>query len=209
SAASCRSSPSARSRASCRQPTRTTGTTTRVTPTVTTNQRADTMARPWGVVAEFESAAAIHTAAEKVTAEGYRAVDAHPPFVVHGLDKALRHGPSHLGWIVVGCGVLGIALAQLMMWWMNGYDYAIWVSGKPPYWWPSTIPITFECMVLLAAFGAVFGMFGINRLPRLHHPIFAHSTIHRVSDDRFFLSIESTDPKFDSRETVRFLESIG
>jgi hypothetical protein len=167
------------------------------------------MANHWGVVGEFESAAAIYTAAEKVTAQGYTRVDAHTPFVVHGLDRALRQGPSHLGWIVVGCGVLGIAGAQLMMWWMNGHDYPIWVSGKEPYAWPSTIPITFECMVLLSAFGAVFGMLGLNKLPRLHHPIFAHSTIHRVSDDRFFLSIDASDPKFDRVETARMLESLG
>ena len=163
----------------------------------------------WGIVAEFESASAIYHAAEKVTAHGYTRVDAHTPFCVHGLDKALRHGPSHLGWIVVACGTTGICLAQLMMWWMNGYDYPIWVSGKEPYAWPSTIPITFECMVLLASFGAVFGMFGLNRLPRLHHPIFGHSTFHRATDDRFFLSIEATDPKFDRAETARFLTSIG
>lgn len=163
----------------------------------------------WGVVAEFESAAAIYQAAEKVTEAGYSRIDAHTPFPVHGLDRALRQGPSSLGWIVVCCGATGIMLAQLMMWWMNGHDYPIWVSGKTPYAWPSTIPITFECMVLLSGFGAVFGMFGLNRLPRLHHPIFAHSTIWRVSDDRFFLSIEATDPKFDSVATVRFLESIG
>ncbi len=163
----------------------------------------------WGIVAEFESAAAIYHAAEKVTNHGYTRVDAHTPFVVHGLDKALRQGPSGLGWLVVCCGITGICLAQLMMWWMNAHDYPIWVSGKLPYDWPYTIPITFECMVLLSGFGAVFGMFALNRLPRLHHPIFQHATFWRASDDRFFLSIEATDPKFDSRETVRFLESIG
>ena len=162
-----------------------------------------------GVVAEFETPALLYQAAQKVTEHGYRRTDAHTPFVVHGLDKALAHGPSHLGWIVAGCGLLGVCGAQLMMWWMNGYDYPIWVAGKEPYAWPPTIPITFECMVLLSAFGAVFGMFGLNKLPRLHHPVFKHSTFHRASDDRFFLSIEATDPKFDRRETVRFLESIG
>ena len=96
-----------------------------------------------------------------------------------------------------------------MIWWMNSVDYPIWVAGKLPYDWPFTIPITFELMVLLSGFGAVFGMFGLNRLPRLHHPIFSHQTFWRATDDRFFLSIEATDPKFDSRETVRFLESIG
>lgn len=163
----------------------------------------------WGIVAEFESPAAIFQAAEKITAQGYTKVDAHTPFPVHGLDKALRQGPSHLGWIVICCGATGICLAQLMMYWMNAVDYTIWVSGKEPYAWPSTIPITFELMVLLSGFGAVFGMFGINRLPRLNHPIFNHSTIHRATDDRFFLSVEATDPKFDSTQTARFLESIG
>ena len=124
----------------------------------------------WGIVAEFESPAAIYTAAEKTTAHGYTRVDAHTPFPVHGLDKALRQGPSPLGWVVLCCGIAGIGLAQLMMWWMNAEDYVIWVSGKEPYAWPSTIPITFELMVLLSGFGAVFGMFGINKLPRLHHP---------------------------------------
>lgn len=163
----------------------------------------------WGIVAEFDSPAAIYTAAEKATAHGYTRVDAHTPFPVHGLDKALRQGPSPLGWIVLCCGLTGICLAQLMMWWMNAQDYVIWVSGKEPYAWPSTIPITFELMVLLSGFGAVFGMFGINKLPRLHHPVFQHSTFWRATDDRFFLSIQATDPKFDSVQTTRFLESIG
>jgi hypothetical protein len=167
------------------------------------------MANHWGIVAEFDSPAAIYHAAEKVTAQGYTKVDAHTPFPVHGLDKALRQGPSHLGWIVICCGATGIFLAQLMMYWMNAVDYPIWVSGKQPYAWPTTIPITFELMVLLSAFGAVFGMFGINKLPRLHHPIFNHSQIHRATDDRFFLSIESTDPKFDRNATAKLLESIG
>ena|SRR5690606_12970606 len=163
----------------------------------------------WGVVAEFDSASAIYHACEKVTAEGYTRTDAHTPFPVHGIDKVLKQPESGLGYIVVICGLLGICLAQLMMYWMNAVDYPIWVSGKQPYAWPSTIPITFELMILLSGLGAVFGMFGLNRLPRLHHPIFAHSTIHRVTDDRFFLSIEATDPKFDSQATVKFLQGIG
>jgi hypothetical protein len=51
----------------------------------------------WGVVAEFDSAAAIYHAAEKTTHHGYTRVDAHTPFPVHGLDKALRQGPSPSG----------------------------------------------------------------------------------------------------------------
>ena len=96
-----------------------------------------------------------------------------------------------------------------MQWWTNAVDYEFWVSGKTPYAWPATIPITFELMVLLASLVAVFGMFVLNRLPRFHHPIFKHSSIHRVTDDRFFLSIEAKDPKFDAHGTKAFLEGLG
>jgi hypothetical protein len=163
----------------------------------------------YGVVAEFDSAAAVYNAAKATTDAGYRRVDAHTPFPIHGIDAALKHGPSHLGWFVVIGGALGITLAQVMQWWMNAYDYEFWVSGKEPYSWPTTIPITFELMVLLAAFVAVFGMFAMNRLPRWHHPIFKHSTIWRVTDDRFFLSIEARDAQFDPKKTVEFLAGVG
>ena len=129
--------------------------------------------------------------------------------VVAFIALAIVNVYRNVGWIVVTCGFIGILGGQLMMWWMNGIDYPQWVSGKEPYAWPATIPITFECMVLLAAFGAVFGMLGLNKLPRFNHPLFKHSTIHRASDDRFFMSIESEDPKFDQQRTVQFLASVG
>jgi len=165
--------------------------------------------KTYGAVAEFESAAAVYRAAERLVSEGYRKLDTHTPFPIHGIDTVLKQGASHVGWICAMMGLIGVAAAQLMMWWMNGYDYKIWVSGKLPYDWPPTIPITFELMVLLSAFGAVFGMLGINKLPRLHHPIFKHSTIDRVTDDRFFMSVEASDPMFDSNRTVQLLESVG
>jgi hypothetical protein len=167
------------------------------------------MNRKWGVVAEFESAAAIYAAAKKVIDQGYSRVDAHTPFPVHGLERVLKHPPSHVGWVAAFMGLVGIGGAQLMMWWMNAKDYETWVGGKRPYAWPSTIPITFECMVLLASFGALFAMLAFNRLPRLHNPLFKHSTFHRATDDRFFLSIESSDPKFDQVRTPQLLVDAG
>jgi hypothetical protein len=82
-------------------------------------------------------------------------------------------------------------------------------SGKPPNTLAPTIPITFELMVLFSALTAVFGMFLLNRLPRHHHPIFEHSTFHRVTNDKFFLSIEAADPKFDRTQTVNYLRDLG
>ena len=44
--------------------------------------------RPYAVMAEFENAASILHAAEKVRQEGFRNWDVFTPFPVHGLDQA-------------------------------------------------------------------------------------------------------------------------
>jgi Protein of unknown function (DUF3341) len=69
------------------------------------------------------------------------------------------------------------------------------------------VPIMFELSVLFSAFATVFGMFHLNRLPRHHHPIFNSDRFKAASDDKFFLSIEASDPKFSLEKTKKFLEN--
>ena len=83
------------------------------------------------------------------------------------------------------------------------------ISGKPFFTWPAFIPVTFEVAVLFGALGAVFGMFGLNRLPMHHHPLFQSKVFERATDDAFFISIESWDPRFDPSATGTLLESLG
>ena len=75
--------------------------------------------------------------------------------------------------------------------------------------WPAFIPITFELAVLFGSLGAVLGMLGLNRLPMHHHPLFQSKVFERASDDGFFISIESWDPRFDPSATGKLLESLG
>jgi hypothetical protein len=87
-----------------------------------------------------------------------------------------------------------------MMHWMNGVDYVTIVGDKPagaPGTLPSMVPIMFELTVLFSAFGAVLGMFHLNGLPRHHHSIFESDRFKSASDDKYFISIEAEDPKFD------------
>ena len=83
------------------------------------------------------------------------------------------------------------------------------ISGKPFFTWPAFIPITFELAVLVGALGAVFGMFALNQLPMHRHPLFQSQGFERASDDGFFISIESWDPKFDPSAARMLLESLG
>jgi hypothetical protein len=116
---------------------------------------------------------------------------------------------SRLPWIVLGMGLTGAALGFALQWWVHVIAYPLVISGKPYFAWPAMIPITFEVGVLFAALGAVFGMLGLNRLPMHHHPLFRSKVFERVTDDAFFISIESWDPQFDPSATGKLLESLG
>ncbi len=158
------------------------------------------------ILAEFDTPGACLHAAEKLRDAGYTKFDAHSPFPIHGMDDAMGLSDSKLGLIVFPMGLAGTCLAWLMMWWMNGVDYPLVIGGKPPYSLPSQVPIMFELTILLSAFATVFGMFGLNRLPQHHHPIFNSERFKGFSDDKFFVSVESTDPKWNAETTKKILE---
>ncbi len=163
--------------------------------------------KPCLMLAEFDSAADCMHGAEKLRDGGYKQFDAHTPFPIHGMDRAMGLPDSKLGWIVLACGLSGTSLAWLMMYWMNGVGYPLIVGGKPGGTLPSMIPIMFEVTVLFSALSAVFGMLGLNKLPRHHHPLFFSERFKAFSDDKFFLSVEVADPKFDESRTRALFES--
>jgi hypothetical protein len=158
-------------------------------------------------LAEYESAGACVHAAEKLRDAGYAAFDAHTPFPVHGMDQAMGLPDSRLGWLVLPAGITGVSLGFLMIWWMNGVDYPLIIGGKPAFSIPSMVPILFELTILFSALTAVFGMFGLNQLPRHHHPIFNSDRFASATDDKFFISVESSDPKFNLEKTKKLLEA--
>jgi len=165
--------------------------------------------RTYGLLAEFDSTAAVYAACEKVRDAGYSKWDAHTPFPVHGLERAMGLKPSKLPWIVLVLGFGGALAGWALQTWIHTKGYPLNISGKPLYAWPAYMPVTFELGVLGGAAGAVFGMFALNQLPSLFHPLFRSRIFERVTDDRFFISIESWDPKFDLEETRSFLRSLG
>ena len=162
-----------------------------------------------GYLVEFEDPHALLHACETVRDAGYQRWDAHTPFPVHGLNDAMGLKPSKLPYLALGGGVTGLGLALVMQWWMNAIDYPYVISGKPIFSLPANIPVIFELTVLLAAFGTFFGMLFLNGLPRFHHPVFYSERISRFSNDRFFISIEATDQRFDEHSTLKLLEGLG
>jgi hypothetical protein len=163
----------------------------------------------YGLLAEFESPRELYRACQRVRDAGYTRWDAHSPFPVHGLPRAMGLKSSKLPWVVLVCGLGGAAGAMALQWWTSAVDYPLVISGKPYFSWQAFVPITFEIGVLGGAIAAVVGMLAFNRLPALFHPLFGSTRFERVTDDRFFIAIESWDPKYDAKETASFLERIG
>lgn len=163
----------------------------------------------YGVLAEFPNPGALLHAAKEVRKAGYLHFDTHSPFPIHGMDAAMGLGNSKVGFLTLGGGITGLLTGYVLQWWTGGVDYPINVSGKPFFAIEPSIPVIFELTVLMSAFGAVFGMFALNGLPRPYNPIFYSKRFAKASDDGFFLHIAASDKRFDQQAVEAFLARIG
>ena len=174
----------------------------------------------YGLLAEFDNPGMLMHAAEQVRDAGYERWDCHTPFPVHGLDGAMGIKMTKLPVIVFFSGLTGAIIGLLLQWFTNATDLMIYapmevtgypypISGKPTWSLPANIPVIFEMTILFSAFATVFGMFGLNKLPRLYHPLFNSKAFRGMTTDRFFIAIEADDDKFDLTKTESMLTDIG
>jgi hypothetical protein len=163
----------------------------------------------YGYLVAFANVEQLLVAAAKVRDAGYTRWDAHTPFVVHGLDKAMGIRPTILPYLVFAGGLTGTTCGILLQWFTNAYDYPFPISGKPIFSLPANIPVAFEMTVLFAALTALVGMLALNLLPQLSHPLHGSRSFKQATDDRFFISIEARDPIFDPVATRELLASLG
>ncbi len=177
-------------------------------------RRAELMAsRPrdgfYGLMAEFQTEDAVLAAAHKVHDAGYTRTDAFSPYPVHGLAEALGMKERRVAPIVLVGGILGALAGYGLEYWTQAIDYPMNIAGRPLNAWVAFIPPTFETTVLFAAFSAGLGMLALNGLPRPHHPVFNAPRFQFASQDRFFLAIEASDPRFDREATGKFLAGLN
>lgn len=163
----------------------------------------------YGMLAEFASPHELLHAAEQAYAEGYRELDAYSPAPVHGLAEAMGFRKTRVPLIVLLGGIAGAISGYLLQYYMTALAYVHNVGGRPVHSWPAYIPVTFELAVLFASIAGVLGMFALNGLPRLHHPVFNAPQFERASVDGFFLSVAASDPMYERQRTLDFLRHVN
>jgi hypothetical protein len=165
--------------------------------------------RPYGLMAEFDSATALVAAADRTREAGYKKIDAYSPFPVEGLAEAIGFHLDLVPLITLIGGIVGGTSGFLMQYWMSVVSYPTNIGGKPYNSWPAFIVITFEMTILFAAVSAVLGMLALNGLPMPYHPVFHVPRFAFATKDRFFLIVFASDKKYEAAATRRFLEGLS
>lgn len=163
----------------------------------------------YGLLAEFDTPTQMVDAAREVRDAGYTKTDAFSPFPLHEIDEALGVKRSILPFLVLGGGVTGLLTGLGLTTFVHVFEYPIIVGGRPFFSLTSFIVPMFELTILFAAFTAVFGMLFLNGLPQPYHPVFNVPRFALATREKFFLLIETKDPKFDYEATRSFMESLN
>ena len=162
----------------------------------------------YGLMAEFPDLPSLLRATREAHDAGYRHLDTYTPFPVEELGEMLDGHHSRLPLLVLIGGIVGGVAGYALQYWTSVIDYPLNIGGRPLASWPAFIVPSYELTILFAALTAVIGMIALNGLPMPYHPVFNVPQFSNASSDRFFLSIETKDPKFDLAGTRAFLEGL-
>jgi hypothetical protein len=163
----------------------------------------------YGLMAEFDSAQDLLDAAHKTHEAGYQKLDAYSPFPVEGLAEAIGFEKNRVALVVLIGAIIGGLSAYALQYWVAVITYPVNVGGRPYHSWPSFIIVTFELTILFGGLSAAIGMLALNNLPMPYHPVFNVAEFAKASENKFFLVVESTDPKFDAASTRSFLMGLA
>jgi ActD protein len=163
----------------------------------------------YGLMAEFDDPTSLVAAAKRTYAAGYRKIDTFSPYPIEEAWEAIGQHDRRLSLIVLGGGLTGLLTGLGLQEWVHQIAYPINIAGKPLNSWPQFVPVIFELTILFAALAGVIGMILLNGLPMPYHPVFNVARFERASRDKFFLLVESADPKFDRMQTLDFLKTLN
>lgn len=162
----------------------------------------------YGILAEFNTPGEMVRAAEAAYAVGYRRMECYSPYPVEEAATAMgwTSKQDRVSLLCLLGGILGGLAMYNLETWVHVFAYPLNIAGRPLYSWPAFIVPAYEWTILWAGLSAAFGMFALNGLPALYHPLFnAPNFRNGATADKFFLCMEALDPMFSVADVREFL----
>jgi len=172
------------------------------------SHNTDTGHQLYGLMAEFETPTELVLAARRTREAGFRKFDAYTPYPIHELDAAMDLHDNRVSKFTFLGGLFGCVGGFSLASWCAAVAFPLNIGGRPLISVPMFIPVTFECTILVGGLTAALSMLAMNGFPSPYHPVFNVERFVDASRSKFFLCIESADPKFDRQATASFLESL-
>ncbi len=161
----------------------------------------------YGLLAEFNTPAAMVYATIEARNAGFRRMECYTPYPVEEAATALDVHRTRVPLLTLMGGLMGLTTAFLMQTWMSVVSYDQNVGGRPLFSWPAFMIPAYEWTILFAGLSAAFSMLALNGLPQPYHPLFNVPNFRLgATDNKFFLCLEATDPRFNLSETRDFLQ---
>jgi len=133
-------------------------------------------------------------AVKQIREARYHIGEIYCPFPVHGLDKAMGLAPTRLAITSFMYGVVGLAVAVVMMNFMMIEDWPQDIGGKPSFSFiqnmPAFVPIMFELTVFFAAHLMVITFYMRSRLWPFKK---AENPDVRTTDDVFLMEVDAAN----------------
>jgi hypothetical protein len=139
---------------------------------------------------------------------GYSKIETYTPYPVDRAYELLPERPSILPPLVFLAGVAGGVLSYWIQWFANTVSYPLNIGGRPAHAVPAFFISTFEGTVLAASVAAFVVLLLVLRFPRPWHPVFEAEDFDRASIDHYWIAIDASDHRADSRLTPSELERL-
>ena len=146
-------------------------------------------------------------AVKQTRAAHHHIEEIYTPFPVHGLDKAMGLAPTRLAICSFLYGVVGLAVATSMLYYIMIVDWPQDIGGKPSFSFiqnmPAFVPVMFEMTVFFAAHLMVITFYMRSKLWPFKE---AENPDVRTTDDHFLMEVAVHG---DADQMVSFFENTG